>query len=183
MLKPKHKPMKQILSILFFVCLITACKEQTKNANYASTIKEQGEKMAASFMQQDFNSFANYNYPKVVEMMGGKEKMVEVLESGIKSMQEQGSTFLNVTVGDPSDVITIGEELQCTVPQTTEMKVPDGRVVSESTLIAISSDKGANWYFFDTSGKDIATLKQTLPNLSDALVIPQNTKPVFTPNK
>ncbi len=171
--------MKQILSILFFVCLLTACKGQTKNADYSKAIIEQAEMMGAFLVKKDFNEFCKYTYPKIVEMMGGKQKMIEVLENGVKEMQKEGTAFLKVSFGVPSDVITTKNELQCTMPQTIEMKVPDGRLVSQSTLIAISTDKGLNWYFVDTSGKDIETMKKTLPNLSAELVIPKKTKPLL----
>ena len=48
-----------------------------------------------------------------------------------------------------------------------------------STLIAISNDKGENWYFVDTTGKDIKALQKLLPNLSDDLKIPKMTQPIF----
>lgn len=50
-----------------------------------------------------------------------------------------------------------------------------GQPVTESTLIAISTDNGKNWYFVDTPGKDIQTMKKALPNLSGELVIPKET--------
>lgn len=39
-------------------------------------------------------------------------------------------------------------------------------------LIAISTDKGANWTFIDTSGKDISTMEKTFPYLSSQLELP-----------
>ncbi len=171
--------MKQITSIFFFLLFLTACNAQTKNTDYSKAIVEQAEMMGELLVKKDFDSFCKYTYPKIVEMMGGKQKMIEVLENGVKEMQKEGTAFLNVSFGVPSDVITTENELQCTIPQTIEMKVPDGRLVSQSTLVAISTDKGINWYFVDTSGKDIETMKKTLPNLSAELVIPKKTKPVL----
>jgi len=105
--------------------------------------------------------------------------MIEVLENGSKEMESDGTRFLNVTFGEPSRIIVIKNQLQCTLPRTIEMKVPDGRLVVKSTLIAISTDKGKGWYFVDASGKDIQTLRKTLPNLSEELSIPENQEPTF----
>jgi hypothetical protein len=62
------------------------------------------------------------------------------------------------------------------------MRVPGGRIVSQSTLIGISNNGGENWYFIDTSGKDIQTMKRSFSNLSEKLIIPQQVKPIFYEN-
>ncbi len=135
--------------------------------------------MGKFFLKKDFISFCKYTYPKIVEMMGGTNKMAEVIAKGSKEMLSKGTDFLSITFGEASKIITIGKELQCTVPQVIEMKVPNGRLITRSTLIAISIDNGKKWYFIDTSGKDIQTMKKVLPNLSEELVIPQKKQPVF----
>lgn len=114
--------------------------------------------------------------------MGGKEKMVEQISKEFKKMNADGFDFLNLTLGNPSEIITLNKELQCTLPQNIEMKVPGGSLVSQSTLIAISNNDGKNWYFIDTSGKDIKTMKSFFPNLSEKLVIPIQDKPTFYEN-
>ncbi|MCE2963494.1 MAG: hypothetical protein LW842_10010 [Sphingobacteriales bacterium] len=171
--------MKHIVTIVFILFFLIACNGQTKNFDYSKTIKEQAEMMGQLLLKKDFISFSKYTYPKILEMMGGKQKMVEVLDKGLKEMQSEGVAFLKVTFGEPSKIITIGNELQCTVPQTIEIKVPKGKLKANSTLIAISIDNGKNWYFIDTSGKDIQTMKKRLPNLSEELVIPETKQPTF----
>lgn len=170
--------MKQITTIFFVLLFVTICNGQTKN-DYSKTIKEQTEMMGQFFLEKDFMSFSKYTYPKIIEMMGGKHKMVEAMEMVLEEMTSNGTDFLNITFGEPSKIITVGSELQCTVPQTIEMKIPEGKLISNSTLIAISIDNGKNWYFVDTSGKDIQAMKKALPNLSEELVIPEKTQPMF----
>lgn len=164
--------MKQFIVIFFFSLFLTACNGQTISTDHSKAIKEQAEIMGQSLLKKDFNSFCKYTYPKIIEMVGGKQKMVELMERGAKEMLSEGTDFQNVTFGKPSKIITMDNELQCTLPQTIEMKVPNGKLVTNSTLIAISNDNGKNWYFVDASGKDIKTMKNTLPNLSGELVIP-----------
>jgi hypothetical protein len=171
--------MKQIATMLFLLVFLTLCNGQTKNFDYSKTIKEQAEMMGQLLLKKDFISFCKYTYPKIIDMMGGKQKMVKVLDKKSKEMLSEGAIFRNVTFGEPSKIITIGNELQCTVPQTIEIKVPNGKLKANSTLIAISIDNGKNWYFVDTSGKDIQTMKKRLPNLSGELVIPETTQPTF----
>jgi len=171
--------MKHIGTIIFFLLFLNFCNGQTKSADFPKTIKEQATMMGQFLLKKDFNSFTKYTYPKIIEMMGGKQKMIEMMERGSKEMETEGTGFLKVTFGEPSQIITEKNELQCTLPQEIEMKVPNGRLVTNSTLIAISTDNGDNWSFVDTSGKDILTMKGLLPNLSIDLTIPKQEQPTF----
>ncbi len=162
-------------SILLMLSLfIAACGSQapTENIDQKANIKTSAESMGQMLLKKDFKGFVKYTHPKVIEMMGGELGMIQVLESSSTEMETSGSKFLNVTYGEPSATITSGNELQCTVPQTTEIQVEEGIMVSKSTLIAVSTDNGKSWRFMDTSGQDIQTLKQSIPNLSEQLVIP-----------
>lgn len=171
--------MKQILTILFILFCLTTSNSQIKTLDHSTKIREEAEMMCQFLLKKDYNSFIKFTYPKLIEMIGGKEKMVEQLSKEFKKMNKDGFEFLNITLGNPSEIIIINNELQCTLHQNIEMKVPSGRLISHSTLIAISSNGGKNWYFLDTSGKDIQTMKRSFSNLSEKLVIPQQDKPTF----
>jgi hypothetical protein len=174
--------MKHILSITFILFYLTTCVSQIKTPDYSTKVKEEAEIMGQLLLKKDYDSFIKFNYPKLIEMMGGKEKMVEKLSKEFKKMNEDGFDFISMTFGNPSEIISINKELQCTLPQNIEMKVPGGRIVSQSTLIAISTNGGKNWCFIDPSGKDIQAIKRLFSNLSEKLVIPQQDKPIFYKN-
>ncbi len=171
--------MKQILAIIFFLLFLTTSNCQTKTLDHSIKIKEEAEMMGQFLIKKDYNSFTKFTYPKLIEMMGGKEKMIEQISKEFKKMNADGFDFINITFGNSSEIITTNNELQSTLPQNIEMKVPGGRLVSQSTLIAISNNGGKNWCFIDSSGKDILTMKRTFSNLSEKLVIPQQDKPLF----
>lgn len=143
------------------------------------TIRAHAEKMGRFLFDKNYTGFAQYTYPKILEMMGGAANMAKAIEDGNKEMAEHGMSITKVTIGEPSAIITAGNELQCTVPQTIEMKTPEGRLVAHSTLIAISSDGGKTWHFLDTSRKPLKALQQFIPNLSNDLVIPEKEEPVM----
>lgn len=149
--------------------------------NYADIIKEKVEIMGQSFLQKDFHTFVEFTYPTVVEMMGGKQKIAEAIAQGIEAMEAEGNSFVEISFGEPSEMIIEKEELQCTISQALQLKVPGGKFMIQSTLIAISIDHGRNWHFIDTSDKDIQMIKSMLPSLSERLVIPPLSNPVFYP--
>jgi len=174
--------MKTYVLIIFLVHFISIGKGQPKAAdsNYPTAIKQQAEIMGEFMVKKDFKGLAKYTYPKIVTMMGGDSMMAAKLEEGFNKMEAAGYKFLSVHFGEPSKVIFNEKEIQCTVPQILEMKVPNGRIVATSALIGISLDNGNNWYFIDaSSAKDIQTLRETFPNLSSALVVPEKKQPTF----
>ncbi len=87
-------------------------------------------------------------------------------------MKQFGVEIKKVTIGNPGKIIAYKNQLQATVPQITEAKFMAGKAILESTLIAISEDKGLHWYFVDTSIYRGDRLKLSLPDLSPDLVIP-----------
>lgn len=169
--------MKNILTLILSLSLL-ACNGQSANS-YSEIIKDQAAKMGQSLVQGDFSALAKYTYPKIVEVMGGQDAMIETMKNTLEEMKMNGGSYLSIHFGEPTAVILAYNELQCTLPQTTEMKLTGGRLISKSTLIAISADSGKNWYFIDANGKDIQTLKRALPNLSGDLVLPPAEDPVL----
>lgn len=169
--------MKNIPFILVFsiFCRLTTTAQE-KNA--PDNLKHQATEMGAAFLKEDYKTFTHYSHPKIVTMMGGQEKMAGSLSQMIEGMKRKGMAFLNITFGEPSKLIKAGSEWQCTLPQHTEIQMPDGRIMVTSTLIAISTDNGRHWVFVDTSNKDIAAIKKVLPNISSAIVIPPSQPPV-----
>ena len=63
-----------------------------------------------------------------------------------------------------------------------KIKAQTGIFQSESTMIAVSSDDGANWKFIDASGKDQGELEKLLPGIADKLNLPPDKPPVKISN-
>ncbi len=168
--------MKKLSILALIISIAASCLAQNP---YSKTIKMQAEKMGDLLVKNKFKSFAIYTHPKIIEMMGGEDKMVEIMNTGLQKMKSNNVEISSVTFEEPNELFVVGNELQCTVPQILTMKVPGGILVTKSTLIALSSNNGRNWYFIDTSGRSIEEMKEKFPNLSEQLVCPEWQKPVL----
>jgi len=107
----------------------------------------------------------------VIEMFGGKEEMIQATKNGIDQMKKEGYQIVDITYKDASKLLTQDQELQCSLTQELLMQMPQGQLLAEYTLIAISADKGKNWKFLDTSGKSKEVMIKYFPNLHPDLVI------------
>src|SRR5262249_8984521 len=119
-------------------------------------------------------------YPKIVEMMGGREKMIEALKDGMKQLKEKGFSFRSVEVGEPAEFAEEGKDTFVVVPTTTEMAAPGGKIVVKSYLLGISPDGGKAWTFVDGNGIGTAeNREQVLPKLPEKLKLPEVQEPTF----
>lgn len=164
--------MVKLLFILW--CLHTPVQERDALDN----LKRQAGEMAAAFIKEDYKTFVRYTYPKIVAKAGGSAKMAGSLSQMMAGMKRRGMSFVSLTFDEPARMVKMGTELQCTVAQHTEIRTPDSRIVSTSTLLAFSSDNGRHWTFVDTTNKDETAVKKVIPNLSPSIVLPPQQPPV-----
>jgi hypothetical protein len=171
--------MKYAAILLLYALHLVACAGQTVKNVHSESVEKQAKLMADALLSRDYTSFAKYTYFRVIEMAGGEQKMIEAMEEGSKDMESRGVAITAVSFGKVSELIVEKDELQCTIQQEIEMRVPDGRLTTHSTLIAISTDNGESWFFIDTPGRDIQAMRDTYPNLSADLIIPKQGRPVL----
>lgn len=170
--------MKRLIIILLLAVFSVAGSAELKPLQapgLSAVIKTQAEAMVRHLMKSEFKQFVGFMYPEAVKMLGGEQKLVETLKRDAGKLN-----IVSVTFGEPSKVITAGNELQCTIPETLVTKTDEGKLTNKSTLIAVSKDKGKHWYFIAASGKSIDEMRKMLPNLSKALVIPKPQQPVLS---
>jgi len=167
-----------LLAAVFFITHYIAAAQQ----GLETTIKTQAMEMAKAILAKDVEKAVQYMPPKLVEASGGKAKVLMVRDSMNKYMSMFGAEIKKVTIGNPGKIISYKDQLQTTLPQTTQVKFMESTVILESTLVAISEDKGLHWYFVDTNIYRSSKLKEALPNLSPELVIPPMKKPEIITN-
>lgn len=175
--------------ILLVFCLtagIADDKQPKKGAIAAEdkpeTVAERkANEVAQATVKSDFDKIADLTYPKVVEEMGGREKMIAAMKTGFKDMKARGFEFSSAKVEDASRLVAGGSDVYTIVPFTLEMKVPGGRATMKSYLLGISANKGKTWTFVDGAGigNDDRKAKKLLPNLPTELKLPKKEKPVF----
>jgi hypothetical protein len=173
--------MKTRYLLSFTLLLVSFATAQAQNLS--TTIKIQAMDMARAVLDKDLNKLATYMPPRLLADAGGKEKMLAARDSLNKYMKQFGAEIKKVTIGNPGKIITFKNQLQATVPQITEMTFMASTITIESTLIAVSEDKGAHWYFVDTNIYRGDKIKTSLPDLSTELLIPPMKQPKITSNE
>lgn len=166
---------------IFLVCLVFICAIASFAQNQNTIIKTQAMDMANALIKKDFPAFIKYMHPNIIKFAGGKDKAMQRMDTVNTMAMQLGATIKRIVIGNPGTIINYKNQLQVTLPQTSELTSGFGNVALETTLIAISTDGGKNWYFIDTSIYNLKDVKKAMPDLSPDLVIPPVKAPKFTP--
>lgn len=148
------------------------------DADLKKSAQKQFDESQTALLKGEYDKFVATNHPKLVELMGGKEKMVETLDKETKKMKAEGFEFKSVVSGTPSEPIKAGNEIYLTVPGTLEIKVPGGKLKTDCTVIGVSSDAGKTWLFVNAV-KDREDILKIVPQLPKELVLPKKMPPTF----
>ena len=146
-------------------------------------VREQASRMGEAMVRGDDTVMADMTYSKVVEMNGGREKMLAAIATSRKAMAADGTSFAKVEIGEPGAAIAGGSSLFTVIPETLTLTVKGGRLLQESFLLGISSDNGATWTFLDGAGlaRFPDKIPELLPDLPTGTALPTVTRPVFVP--
>jgi hypothetical protein len=142
-------------------------------------IKAKAEESSSSFISGDYQKMVDLTYPKVVELMGGREKMISSVEQQMKEMKAQGVEFTSTSVEVPKEVVAADSQFFAIVPYTLKMKTSEGILTQQSYLLAISNKDSIKWTFIDVTGVDEAQLKTIVPGVIGRLTFPKKQPPVF----
>ena len=92
-------------------------------------------------------------------------------------MKVRNVTLISIQTETPVKVFRAGKDLMTIVPQSLELRVPDGRAKVRSFLVGVSSDQGINWTFIDGNiGED--RIRVIVPHLPREMRLPPPQQPV-----
>ena len=175
------------LVIVALLVLYVACGRQNipqSNNSVAArypSLKAQADELNQASLKGDDARAADLTYPKLIEVMGGREQYIHNLQTVRDKMQSEKFSVLSATIEEPTDVIEVDKQLYAIVPLTMRMKVPEGVLVGRSSMIGVSTDAGKNWTFVTGNRDQLKddALKILFPNAADKLKIPQASEPVL----
>jgi hypothetical protein len=171
--------LKKLLLIPFLFVAIFLSAQPTV---YEKSLHSDAENMVRSLLEKNYEKFANYIYPGIIKIGGGKDKLIAATKKSYEDMAKDGFSIADVTLGEFSTILKSGTTLQAVIEEKLKIKFKQGHMVSKSYLIAVSEDGGKTWTFIDTSNKTLEQVRQLFPLVSTKLVIPKKEDPLFYGN-
>ena len=145
--------------------------------NLQAVIEQQAMEMISSMQTGDIDPLLDHTLPELLDMGGGRATMKTLITDMLASTKEQGFTIDTIYVGKAGEVYEAGEDLHALIAQHMILGFEGGYVESESTLLAISKDKGKFWYFIDVKQLTDELRDALLPVMNENMVIPEPKEP------
>ena len=108
------------LLLLFIACGQKTSQDASKNSagQPYKNLKTQADELNQASLRGDDSRAADLTYPKLIEVMGGREQYLENLKAVREEMQSEKFSVLSATVEDPTEVIEVDKQLYAIVPLT-----------------------------------------------------------------
>jgi hypothetical protein len=161
--------------------ILIACKNGPNKSGHhpanetEANIYRSADSMMAAFERKDWKTFAHYNHPNMMKMMGGEQAFAAFI--GEQMNQIPDTAIRKFEIGKILQVVKTAKDQQCVVEQKMEMQMEGVTIVNRTYLVGESSDGGKNWTFFDASLKALAP-KDIKPDISPELKIPEKKQQV-----
>jgi hypothetical protein len=142
--------------------------------------KTQANQLNNAVLSEDYEKAADLTYPKLIQLIGGRAKYLAVLKGGMNETQSDQFRIISTVSDDPTDIIEVGSDVYAILPTTMKIKVAEGVLVGQSSLIGVSNDRGKHWTFVDAgNGFNHKQLKTLFPAAADRLKVPERKPPVL----
>jgi hypothetical protein len=163
------------ISILVLIVLVQFGFGQTKAKskaipNYPS-LQIQADKMISAIISNDFETFADFMYPKLIELLGGRDKFIDFTRNEMGRTETAGVSILDYKVKKPIQVLRLKNQIFAVLPTNIKMKMSDREIFMAGSMVAISDDNGKNWTFIRVETKE--AVRPLIPNVIDKLRIPK----------
>jgi hypothetical protein len=158
----------------------TPSPQSNSTAQSYPNAKIQANQLNDAVLAGDYSKAADLTYPKLIQLIGGRAKYLAVLKSGMNETQSERFRIISTVSDDPTEIIEVGSEVYAILPTTMKIKVVEGILVGQSSLIGVSNDRGEHWTFVDAGrGFSHEQMKTLFPDVADRLKIPEQKRPVL----
>ena len=134
------------------VFLFVASVHAAEDAKLSAALK-QAQECSDATLEGDYEKLADMTHPNVVKLVGGKEKMVDLLKKSMAKMKDEGIIFESCKASAADSSLRSGTSLYCIIPTVVKIKFDDKsekkRLTQQSFLLGVSTDDGKTWKFMD----------------------------------
>ena len=91
------------------VLVIYKYSTSTTDVVIEDSISEEVIQMGKALIEEDYETYTQFTHPIIIESMGGKQKLIDLLVSTKTQMLSEGSRIINIEPGQILDVKNNGK--------------------------------------------------------------------------
>lgn len=146
--------------------------------NMQKKVGELAQRMMEATMNRDYKTVLDFTHPKIIEMMGGKAKALEITTREMDKVNESGG-IEKCDIQSVSEIVKVGNQLQCVISHQMIMRIEGTRYRVKGGTIGVSEDKGKNWIFLNVNSNDPNSIRQFIPKFSKKLKLPEKSMEII----
>ncbi len=141
-------------------------------AQHDVAIAKGAAKYSKALTKAQWEKVLDLTYPEIITRNGGRQAMINKSKAFEAEMLQRGFELKKAELSEPLAVYISGKFLMCAVPMRLTFSGPLGKLYSESSLLAVSSDEGKTWTYIDMAQVQINQLAEIFPEINPRLSIP-----------
>ena len=175
--------MKKLLKYLIFFFTPLSIFAQRDSVFWKDNAVLRAGELEITFKMKDYKYYASLNHPKLVDMMGGRDKFAQTIEEQMKQIEAEVKID-SMDFGEPFNFVKCDSNtVNCILPQTMILHISDTMAMRSTVyLLGTSEDAGKTWYFLDGSNGAFF-LDAIVPFRCKTLAIPEREQAFLTLKK
>jgi hypothetical protein len=143
----------------------------------ADTVKALVRKMVNATAEGDYKTVIEMTHPKLVEMMGGKEKALSEVGKAMEMIKNAGMVFTVKEIDTPT-LAKKKNELYSVTTYGMQIRGRGKKITLKSAIVGVSSDGGKAWKFINLDKEGEQGVRDMMPDLPKELKIPKQEQKV-----
>ncbi|WP_447835117.1 hypothetical protein [Aeromonas salmonicida] len=131
------------------------------------------KKIGTAIFSGDYEFVISNMHPTPVQLMGGRDKAIEMTRAAFADIKEQGMELSEYLVKPAAKAVYSGKFIYVVFPTILTLESKKVRTVGDGYILAYSDDQGKNWSFADGAGlKNPEVAAIVFPELPAELSLP-----------
>jgi hypothetical protein len=148
-------------------CSAALAQERTCKSDEAVVVRG-AKALGEATRNTDIETLVNMTYPPLVEMAGGRKKLVSATTASMAQMKAGDLTIEQIEFSSPTQTYRDGRKTICFVPRDMVVSIKDIRVRATGYLMAVWDPNGpGKWMYLDSDGfqRNPTLMRQLFPGL------------------
>lgn len=164
------------LVFLFLLIPLLSYGQQQDNESLKKQALLDAKLTAKATLENDLKTVLKYTHPKIIEVSGGIDVLLPLLEETFKKMKEEGVIFKKADIDFVSDIVREQDEYRCYVRNHNEMVINDTTIKSTSYLLGFYLEEKKHWVFIEADKMSSKQHKDLFfPDFKTSMDIPKDT--------
>ena len=173
-----------VIASLFFLSVVSGCSgsppiKQSAKLIDLEKIRQQAQYMSQCLIKGDYEKWAEFAHPKLVEMMGGRANMIAESKKMMDGLKKEDIEILSFVVQLPKEVIGTDPDLAVILPNSVRMRLRKKVITQSAFLLAVSSDSGVTWSLVDGAQLTPEMMQKVLPPSLQKIKVPGVPEPTL----